>query len=899
MQLNSIKITLAFLFCVLQFMTKAQAKDHPIYESKAYSIYRDRVEEGQYRATVISPEQLCSDYRSADAGRYSPTVSFKFSINCRDNEMVSGKDHLVTLRPENGACVTQVQFGKQLVQTFPLKEGETLAPNTLWTLRLDMREVMRSFKEKGYYILFNGERLDQGDFKGVYVAGLPAPLIWDFNNLHTRPELQLHDPDGDGIYETQLLMNAKGQEANAVNCWKQVNNTSQFPQLHSDFPISDAVYNLALDEMIKAVEPDSTFRTGKEWAGVWTRDISYSILLSMACVQPKVAMISLMRKVKEGRIIQDTGTGGAYPVSTDRIIWAVAAWELYKVTGDKDWLAKAYGIIKKSVEDDLHNAYDPKTGLVKGESSFLDWREQTYPRWMQPADIFESENLGTNAVHYEANRILAQMAQLLDEPLAATKYDHQAERIKKGINRYLWMKDKGYYGQFLYGRNFQSLSPRAEALGEALCVLFDIAGPKQQQSVVASVPVTDFGIPCIYPQIPGIPPYHNQAVWPFVQSYWAMAAARAGNEQSVMESIAAVYRPAALFLTNKENFVLQTGDFGGTQINSSNMLWSLSGSMALFYKVLFGIDFQADKLVFHPFVPGALSGKRSLTNFKYRAAVLNIEMEGFGSQVKRFELDGKEMPKAAVSCHLTGEHQIRILLAENAFKGAKINKTDCYTTIDTPLAKYADGKLQWGPVEGAVHYEVLKNGKLSQQTKITQLDIAPAGFAEYQVVAVDTKGVPSFASEPVRVADGRYVKHYEMESFASTADYPYKDYHGEGFVEISKLVNRNILMPVDVKKTGTYAISFRYSNGNGPVNTENKCALRTLMADGRKAGTVVLPQRGSGEWSNWGTTNTVHLKLNKGKHELRLSFEPANENMNGAVNQAMLDDMEMVLVNRD
>lgn len=37
-------------------------------------------------------------------------------------------------------------------------------------------------------------------------------------------------------------------------------------------------------------------------------------------------MKSLLRKVgPTGRIIQDTGTGGAYSCSTDRMIWAVAA----------------------------------------------------------------------------------------------------------------------------------------------------------------------------------------------------------------------------------------------------------------------------------------------------------------------------------------------------------------------------------------------------------------------------------------------------------------------------------------------------------------------------------------------------------------------------------------------
>jgi len=326
-------------------------------------------------------------------------------------------------------------------------------------------------------------------------------------------------------------------EKQTATQWKLTKDISAFPQYKSDFPISDAIYNLATEEMIKAVEPDSTFRTGKEWAGVWTRDISYSIILSMAYLQPKVAKYSLLRKVKNGHIIQDTGTGGAYPASTDRMIWAVAAWELYKTTGDNEWLKQAYEIIKNSLEDDFKNVYDLQTGLVKGESSFLDWREETYPRWMQPADIYESENLGTNAVHYQANIVFSEMASLLGEPRVAAKHNLIAEKIKAGINQHLWLNDKGYYGQYLYGRNFKTVSPRAEALGEALCVWFGITDKDKQQSVVSNVPVMDYGISCIYPQIPGIPPYHNNAVWPFVQAYWALASAKAGNERSVMEFI--------------------------------------------------------------------------------------------------------------------------------------------------------------------------------------------------------------------------------------------------------------------------------------------------------------------------------------------------------------------------
>jgi hypothetical protein len=886
------KTQLIVLLIVLCPIISAQKKA-AIYKSAKYSIYQDKVVQGNLTATAISPTELTSNYLSPEADKYSPTIQFKFSINSRDNEMLSGKDHRVTLNPSNGKCVTTVVFGEQLNQAKEAPQEINLPENTDWTIRLDMRKVFNAFQATGFYTFYNGDKLAKADFKAVYIAGSVAPLSWDFSNLYNKPGLELKDPDGDGIFETTLIMNNKQNVKQTEGQWKLTKDISAFPQYKSAFPISDAIYNLATEEMMKAIEPDSTFRTGKEWAGVWTRDISYSIILSMAYLQPKVAKCSLLRKVKNNRIIQDTGTGGAYPASTDRIIWAVAAWELYKSTGDKDWLRQAYGIIRNSIEDDLKNAYDPQTGLVRGESSFLDWREETYPRWMQPADIYESECLGTNAVHYQANVVVAEMATLLNEPNIAAKHRQIAKQIKAGINQHLWLSNKGYYGQYLYGRNFKTVSPRAESLGEALCVWFGITDTDKQQSVISNVPVTDYGISCIYPQIPGIPPYHNNAVWPFVQTYWALASAKAGNEKSVLECIAAVYRPAALFLTNKENFVADNGDFAGTQINSSNMLWSLSGSLAMVQRVLFGIEFGKDSLNFHPFVPQALAGKRSLTNFRYRNAVLDIQMEGFGKDMHSFELDGK-VAVAALPSTLSGKHSIKIILVNQAFPESNIHKVPNYTTVETPNVRYSSGLLSWSPIDGSKAYSVLKNGKLLIQTPQTSLKISANGYAEYQVLAVDSINVSSFASEPiVVVAEKDFQQVYEVEKYAPKSLLNYRNYQGDGFVEISKILNRVVAFQVNVPKSGLYTVSFRYSNGNGPVNTENKCAIRTLKADGKFSGTVVLPQRGTNEWSNWGNTNALQMKLTKGHHKLELVFDPQNENMNGGVNQAMIDAIQI------
>ena len=101
-------------------------------------------------------------------------------------------------------------------------------------------------------------------------------------------------------------------------------------------------------------------------------------------------------------------------------------------------------------------------------------------------------------------------------------------------------------------------------------------------------------------------------------------------------------------------------------------------------------------------------------------------------------------------------------------------------------------------------------------------------------------------------------------------------------------------MPVTVPESGEYFISLRYANGNGPVNTENRCAIRTVSVDGKRTGIVVMPQRGRGNWSDWGWSNSVAVDLTKGTHTVTISFTPDNENMNIETNHALIDRIRLV-----
>lgn len=876
------------VFLVLTALVMAFSACNPhnkaVYESAAFTVYPDRVVQDSFVARALSPYEMQSGYSSAEFQKYNPTVEFKLSINSHDNELPFGKNHVLTLIPESGLVETSLEFGKQLVQKSNDAGYDNLPENTPWHISVDMRPILKAFEKDGFYTLYDGSVLTKTDFKALYIAGSAAPLSWDFSNLYTREDMQLKDHDGDGIYEITLLMNSRKEEKKLAQRWKLTKDISELPAYSSDYVLSDAVYNLSLEEMLMAIEPDSTFRTGKEWAGVWTRDISYSILLSMAYMQPKVAEYSLRRKVKNDRIVQDTGTGGAYPVSTDRIIWAVAAWEVYQATGDIQWLNYAYRVIKNTIADDMQNAFDPETGLMRGESSFLDWREQTYPHWMQPSDIYQSMNLGTNAAHYRANVIASQMAAILNDKANSEKFSQQAELIKNGIQKYLWIKEKNYHGQYLYGRSHMSLSPRAETLGEALTILFGINTGEQAAKTVADFPVTPFGASCIYPQIPGIPPYHNNGIWPFVQSYWALAAARVGNEQAVMAQLASIYRAAAMFLTNKENYVAETGDYAGTQVNSSVMLWSLSGNLALVHRLLFGIGLQSDKLEFHPFVPKALKGKRMLTNFHYRNAVLHIEMEGYGNEIKQFLVDGKETAPE-IAADKTGNVSIKIVLADKINGTQAIHQVPVEFTPATPIVELTGNTLRWEPTSNAVQYAVYKNGVLLLQTgENTQL-VDTGSVAGYQVMALDKNGNSSFLSAPIRT--GAQATAYSFKSGQKV-----KPSSGASdYTIVSRTGGLKLALEAEIPAEGVYALKIRYANGNGPVNTENKCAFRAFYIDGRKAGTFVFPQRGSNEWQNTGFSNVLKATLKAGMHKFEVVWEPSNENMNGDINEARLYEL--------
>lgn len=660
--------------------------------------------------------------------------------------------------------------------------------------------------------------------------------------------------------------------------WRLKNDISSYPLLESSNEIEVALYNMALDEMINSIESDSTFRTGEKWAGVWTRDVSYSILLSMAYMQPDVSSKSLLHKIDRlGRIVQDTGTGGSWPCSSDRMVWIMAAWEIYKITGETGWLRRIYEVAQRSLEDDFFTVYDLKTGLVMGESSFIDWRDQSYPEWMEAVDIYQSKCLGTNAVHYQALNIMANIAEILHRKDESCYYGSKARKQKKSINDCLWQSEKGFYAQYLYGRNSNICSQRSETLGEALAILTGIASEEQGLSICDKMPLTSFGPTIFFPQIGARMPYHDNASWPFVTSFWALASAKMKNDKAVLHAIASIYRAAALFVTNKENFVASNGDWSGTAINSNNMLWSLAGNIAVMHRILFGMNFGVDSMVFQPFIPQELAAERKLLNFRYRDAVLDIEVSGYGDGIERFTIDGVES-SPVIGSTLSGRHKIGIVM-NNRIKKSRINFTSCKQALATPVTRCVNNHLCWDPIEGAVGYLILRNGQPIRVITETIFDLDDVAWGEYQVIAMSHDDLyNSFASQPFRHFNG-YEILYNVDS-----------------VSITSGCKEGLRIPVKIPVPGSYSIDWKYANGNGPVTTMNKCAIRTLLVNGKVIGTSVFPQRGENSWTNRGWSNQIHTTFLPGNHTVELVFLPHNHNMNIEVNEAIIHQLRLTKI---
>ena len=464
--------------------------------------------------------------------------------------------------------------------------------------------------------------------------GFPSPFLTD-NTLADpeigRAQVSVTAEDAAGlktyVLTTTAAIRAPADGGAGAASPRTVREKPGRPRIRTGNLLFDALYALALEELEEnAVDSISDgafnggrgvpcgeggcFETGRNWHYVWTRDTAFAAALGTAAIDPERTMRSLKFKLSARRgggdvqIVQDTGTGGSWPVSTDRVSWALGAAETLRWLDGEARTAfrdEALEAIANTLEHDRATVFDASDGLYFGETSFLDWREQTYPAWMaqDPAQIAATKALSTNLLHLIAMKTASALAGEKGDGALEARYAQWAEALRQAVLA-KFLREDGSLASFVTPALGSVASAQSDALSVALAAAADLFDGDEAAltRAVAAYPHAGRGTPVIWPQQQATPIYHNRSHWPFVTAFFARAAGDGVSDRAYDFALMSLFRSAALNLSNMENFELISGraqfddpdpSMSGPVVNSQRQLWSVGGYLSMAARSLFGI----------------------------------------------------------------------------------------------------------------------------------------------------------------------------------------------------------------------------------------------------------------------------------------------------------------------
>ncbi len=547
------------------------------------------------------------------------------------------------------------------------------------------------------------------------------------------------------------------------------------------------------------------FETGEKWHYVWTRDLSYAANLGLAMFDPQRVRNSLDFKLSGWRagssgpgggiaanpanglqIIQDTGSGGSWPVSTDRISWAFGAEEVLKTLAPAERSAfapRALQALANTIDNDRIAAFDAASGLYTGEQSFLDWREQSYAKWIvnDIASLASAKALSTNVAHYKGLSLAADLAAELGDGARSARYRLWANQLKQSINQHFWLDDEGMYSSLTAAHFDGAPMHKFDWLGQSLAITTGIADASRAARILARYPHGPMGAPVIYPQQQDQPIYHNRAIWPFVTAYGLRAAAMHGNVSVADAAYRTLIRSAGLNISNMENLEWLSGQpllldenkpaLIGPVINSKRQLWSVGAYLGMVVQQVFGVTTTGDGIALAPFITSALrreafaaSGHITLHGLRLRGHTLAVDIvlppsgkkNGYYA-IDAISLNGKPVSSTIKWEQLVADNAISIRLGvlQPGQQGIRTVSADPYqqsaavfappdpriTGLDASILKFD------GPAANT-RYNIYRNGKL-----------AASGLPGGQWADPDQKGQACYAVEAWFVSSGNRSHH--------------------------------------------------------------------------------------------------------------------------------------------
>ena len=770
------------------------------------------------------------------------------------------------------------------------------------------------------------------------------------NNIHVVAPPERRDSFCDGVHTTDCFVcNAAGSRTFHLSTGKEertiIEQAGQ-PYLESGSHLLDALFALALEEVrensVAEIRADGfndglpqkleAFETGELWNYVWTRDVSYAVDLSLASLDVERCVRSLLYKtsglkhsvsVGSGeQILQDTGSGGSYPVSTDRVIWALAAARVRHFLPDAaaqaSWTARTLPILCATIEQDRRLVFNPRTGLYRGEQSFLDWREQTYPARTKHncLAIGTSEALSTNVGHFIILHTAAQWLRHAGHGSAADRYAEWSETLRVAINERLYDEEAGLYATYLLAEQTMPIrAKRYDLLGQCLAILAGVADADRAHQLLDNYPTGPHGPPVVHPQESTVPIYHNHAIWPFVTAYWAKAARTVGHADAAAAAVLSKVRGAALFLSNMENLDLASGQvhglahgLSGPVINSRRQLWSVAGFVSIVQDVLFGMETTDDAIRFLPLVPietharfFADASTMHLRRLNYRGKTIDVTLQLPDNAADTIAAAGAAAAFLAAEVEVNGRSvgdsfvHFAELAAHNTWtirlrpatpsKHAKLKRIDEMTNAAAVFApqtprwraigqdgvELVDGHVRLhfeSPSAHEIVFNIYRDGtRVAHGVAANQwTDPEPQGgrLHEYAVEAMHPRyGNHSYTSEP--------------RSF--WASDPQE-------MNCSSTMCRQDLIdvPLSIERAGEHLITLRYTNANGAINTGLTCAVKRLEIIDDATGVrvaadyTILPQTGGPEIEHCSAPLVARFHA-PGTYQLRIFEDEWSRNM--------------------
>ena len=603
---------------------------------------------------------------------------------------------------------------------------------------------------------------------------------------------------------------------------KRMNRPAGMPQYSSEQPLVDALYDMSAERIVDAIDNNGRFNVTHNISRLYC-----SIYLSLAYLKPHQSMATLKSLVDVDSIIMQRE--GQWPVVSDHIGWATAAWEVYKATGDRAWLTYCRRVIEKTLSINSEVLVDHPTGLIHGAgyttSKPLGVRRMT---WMGYNDLFACMSLGNNILTAHAYAILNDMC---DELGIENTYDKDAQRLKDAINQHLWSEEKGFYCSFLYGMAFPKQSPTTDNTSQAMCVLWGIADDDRAENLIANTPVSDKGINVTYPANNPLEPYFANSSWATTQALWNMAAAYTGNVNALRHGLGALYRAQALY----QSHGIRLRDIPIDELGTS------ASNAAMIMRALLGMNFKPEGIEFEPIIPNGMIGKKTFSGLTYRKAVLDITIDGTGNDIASFSVNGKEQESAFLPKDIEGHHHIVITLKGGKRHSQKV--TIHHDELILPLTPTVVWSNDTGYIADFVPgtpYRLSVNGEITSLNDSVFVLPNTEGFTEFSV-EIAGKYTSGFMSKPLF----RYYLTPQIAFFPKTET-------DTTAINVIVAQGGDYLMDIGYRPTGTLDV-------------------RKVAANGHPMGTLVMASGNTQGEDDLAYSNMVKIKLLKGNNVITIS----------------------------